>query len=177
MSKSFHGFIARFDTPGAVMHAAERVRDAGYTKWDVVTPFPIHGLDSAMGLKRSNVPRFTLAGGITGFTAGMSMIWWMGAVDYGLVVGGKPMFSPIFAFPVAYELTILLASFGTIIGMFLLNRLPMHYHPVLKYDEVHRATDDAFYIVLDAADARFTRDGARKLLEGVGAQQIDELEN
>ena len=177
MTKNLNGYIARFDTPAAVMHAAEQVRDAGYTAWDVITPFPIHGLDSAMGLRRSRVPRFTLAGGITGLTCGMLGIWAMNGFDYPLVVGGKPLFSPLFAFPVSYELTILLAAFGTIAGIFLLNGLPMHYHPVLKYDQVHRATDDAFYVVLEAMDPKFTQDGARKLLQGAGAKQIDELEN
>ena len=159
------------------MHAAEMVRDAGYKQWDVITPFPIHGMDAAMGLRRSRVPRFTLAGGITGITCGMLGIWAMNGFDYPLVVGGKPLFSPLFAFPVSYELTILLASFGTIIGMFLLNRLPMHYHPVLKYDDVHRATDDTFYVVLEARDPKFTQNEARQLLQGTGALEIRELEN
>ena len=176
MADTPYGLIARFETPGEVMHAAEQVRDAGYVKWDVITPFPIHGLDSAMGLKRSIVPRFTLVGGALGLTCGMLGIWAMNDWDYPLVVGGKPFFSPIFAFPISYELTILLASFATIIGMFLVNRLPMHYHPVLKYDDIHRATDDMFYIVLQGADPRYTAAGARKLLEGAGAKEIRELE-
>jgi hypothetical protein len=177
MTKNLHGYIARFDTPSAVMHAAELVRDAGYKQWDVITPFPIHGMDSAMGIRRSKVPRFTLAGGVTGITTGMLGIFAMNGWDYKLVVGGKPMFSPMFAFPVSYELTILLAAFGTIAGIFLLNRLPMHYHPVLKYDQVHRATDDAFFVVLEAMDPKFTQDGARKLLQQAGAQTIEALEN
>jgi len=172
-----NGLIARFDTPASVMHAAEKVRDSGYTKWDVITPFPIHGMDAAMGLKRSRVPRFTLLGGVTGFTLGMLMIWWMGAVDYRLIVGGKPFFSPIFAFPIAYELTILLSAFGTIIGMFLLNRLPMHYHPVMKSEIATKATDDAFFIVLEAKDPKFTQDKARLLLEEAGAVEVGELED
>jgi hypothetical protein len=177
MSKNFHGFIARFETPADVMHAAEQVRDAGYTKWDVITPFPIHGMDAAMGLKRSKVPRFTLAGGITGLTTGMLGIWFMNAFDYGLIVGGKPLFSPMFAFPVSYELTILLSAFGSIIGMFILNRLPMHYHPVLKYDDVRRATDDSFFVVVEAGDPKFSETGARELLQSAGAAEVRELEN
>lgn len=176
-SKNFNGLIAQFDTPAAVMHAAEKVRDAGYRNWDVITPFPIHGMDAAMGLKRSVVGRFTMLGGLTGMTTGMLGIFAMNGWDYKLVVGGKPMFSPMFAFPVSYELTILLASFGTIIGMFLLNRLPMHYHPALKSKHVHRASDDLFYIVLEARDPKFTQDGARKLLQGAGASDVSELEN
>jgi hypothetical protein len=171
MSKNFHGLIARFETPGDLMHGAEHVRDAGYTKWDVITPFPIHGMDAAMGLKRSKVPRFTLAGGITGLTTGMLGIWYMNAFDYGLIVGGKPLFSPMFAFPVSYELTILFSAFGSIVGMFLLNRLPMHYHPVLKHKDIRRATDDSFFVVLEAQDPKFNADAARKLLESAGARE------
>lgn len=176
-TKHLNGLIARFDSTGAVMHAAEQVRDAGYRHWDVVTPFPIHGLDSAMGLRRSKVPRFTLIGGIAGITCGMAGIWAMNAWDYPLVVGGKPLFSPMYAFPVSYELTILFAAFGTIIGMFLVNRLPMHYHPVIKSEHSRRVTDDAFYIVLEARDEKFTQQGARQLLENAGAKEISELEN
>jgi len=176
-SKHLNGLIARFDTPGAVMHAAEQVREAGYRCWDVVTPFPVHGLDAAMGLRRSKVPRFTLVGGITGITCGMLGIWAMNAWDYPLLVGGKPLFSPMYAFPVSYELTILLSAFGTAIGMFLLNRLPMHYHPVLKSEYSRRVTDDAFFIVLEARDEKFTQQGAHKLLEQAGAKEISELEN
>jgi len=176
-SKNLNGLIGRFETPGAVMHAAEQVRDAGYRCWDVVTPFPVHGLDAAMRLRRSKVPRFSLLGGTTGITCGMLGIWAANAWDYPLVVGGKPLFSPLFAFPVSYELTILLASFGTIIGMFLLNRLPMHYHPVLKSEYARQVTDDGFFIVLEARDEKFTQQGARQLLEQAGAKEISELEN
>ena len=125
-TKNFHGLIGQFETPAAALHAAERVRDAGYRHWDVITPFPIHGMDAAMGLKRSVVGRFSLIGGITGFTCGMLGIFGMNGWDYKLIVGGKPLFSPVFAFPVSYELTILIASFSTALGMFLLNNLPLH---------------------------------------------------
>src|SRR5512140_1866587 len=110
MAAPSYGLIATFDTPAAVYHAAEQVRDAGYKQWDVIAPCPIHGMDKAMGLKRSIVPRISLAGGITGFCTGMTMIWWMNGLDYPLIVGGKPFFSPLFAFPVSYELKILFTA-------------------------------------------------------------------
>src|SRR5688572_31769564 len=135
-----YGLIATFETAAAVYRAAEQVRDAGYKNWDVIAPCPVHGMDKAMGLKRSIVPRISLAGGIIGFTTGMTMIWWTGQYDYPLTVGGKPLFSPMFAFPVSYELTILFTAFATIIGMFLVNGLPMHYHPVLKSPKIGRAS-------------------------------------
>jgi hypothetical protein len=163
MAAQPHGLIATFETTADVMHAAEKVRDAGYKSWDCITPFPIHGLDKAMGVKRSIVPRFSLVGGLLGF-------------DYPLIVGGKPLFSPMFAFPVSYELTILFTAFATIGGMFFLNRLPMHYHPVLKYDQIHRGMDDLFFIVIDARDPKFNFAATRALLEKAGGKSITELE-
>ena len=176
MADPKYGLIATFDSAPGVYHAAEKVRDAGYKFWDCITPFPIHGLDRAMGVKRSIVPRFSLAGGIIGFCTGMSMIWYMNAFDYPLVVGGKPYFSPMFAFPVSYELTILFTAFATIGGMFFLNRLPMHYHPVLKHDKIHTAMDDHFFIVIEARDPHFDLSRTRELLEKVGGTDIRELE-
>jgi hypothetical protein len=176
MAAQTHGLIATFETPGALMQAAEQVRDSGYKFWDCITPFPVHGLDAAMGVKRSKVPRFSLIGGITGFCTGMSLIWFTNSVDYPLIVGGKPYFSPMFAFPVSYELTILFTAFATIGGMFFLNRLPMHYHPVLKYDKIHRGMDDQFFIVIEARDPRFNAAATRALLEKAGGKEVSELE-
>ncbi len=176
MSAQPYGLIATFETTAGVYHAAEQVRDAGYKNWDCITPFPIHGLDKAMGLKRSIVPRISLAGGITGFCTGMSMIWWTGGVDYKLVVGGKPYFSPMFAFPISYELTILFTAFATIGGMLFLNGLPMHYHPVLKYENIKRGMDDLFFIVIETRDPRFNLANTKALLAKAGGKDIKELE-
>ncbi len=176
MAEKPYGLIATFETPGALMRAAEQVRDAGYRKWDCITPFPIHGLDKAMGVGRSRVPRISLLGGITGLCTGMWMIWFMDSYDYGLTVGGKPLFSPLYAFPVSYELTILFTAFATIGGMFFLNGLPMHYHPVLNYDKIRRGTDDLFFIVIERVDPRFSDDNTRALLARVGGADITEIE-
>jgi hypothetical protein len=170
------GLIATFDTVPDIYHAAEQVRDAGYKNWDCITPLPVHGLDKAMGMKRSIVPRISLAGGITGFCTGMTMIWWTGAYDYKLIVGGKPLFSPMFAFPVSYELTILFTAFATIGGMFFLNGLPMHYHPVLKYDHIRRGMDDQLFIVIEARDPRYNVANTKALLEKAGGKDIKEIE-
>ena len=176
MAAQTYGLIAAFDKTPDVYHAAEKVRDAGYRHWDVITPFPVHGLDKAMGLKRSIVPRISLAGGLTGFCTGMTMIWWTDAFDYPLLVGGKPFFSPMFAFPVSYELTILFTAFATIIGMFVVNGLNMHYHPVLKHDEIRRGMDDTFFIVIEARDPRFNLENTKALLEKAGGRDVRELE-
>jgi hypothetical protein len=172
-----YALLAEFDNPAATMHAAEKIRDAGYKRWDVHTPFPVHGMDGAMGLRNSRVGWFTFIGGSTGFTLGMLMIWWMGKVDYAIPVGGKPLFSPIFAVPVAYELTILLGAFGTLFGMFFLNRLPKHYHPVLKHPRFRNVTHDKFYVVIENSDPKFSETETRKLLEEVGGQHIEVVQD
>jgi len=176
MAAQPYGLVAVFDTVPALYRAAVDVRDAGYKFWDCITPFPIHGLDRAMGLRRSKVPRISLCGGILGFTTGMSLIYFTNAYDYPLIVGGKPFFSPMFAFPVSYELTILFAAFATIGGMFLLNRLPMHYHPVLKSDHIIRGLDDKFLVVIEARDPKFNLNATKALLEKAGGREIMELE-
>jgi Protein of unknown function (DUF3341). len=103
------------------------------------------------------------------------MIFFTGAVDYPLIVGGKPFFSPMFAFPVAYELTILFCAFATIGGMFFLNGLPMHYHPVLKTDHIHAGLDDKFLIVIESSDPNY--EDAKTLLEAAGGSEITEIES
>jgi len=177
MSSQPFGLMAMYDTPAEAMHAAEQVRDAGYKFWDVISPFPIHGMDRAMGMRRSKVPRISICGGILGFTTGMSLIFWTGGYNYKLIVGGKPFFSPLFAFPVSYELTILFTAFATIIGMFVLNGLPMHYHPVMKHPKIHRGSDDRFFIVIETRDPRFNAANTRALLEKSGGKEITELES
>lgn len=170
-----YGLLAVFDDVPSVYRAAEQVRDAGYRNWDVLSPFPIHGIESAMGEPRSKVPYFTFAGGLIGFLSGMGMAAYMGWLDYPLIVGGQPYFDFVFPFPVAYELTILLASFGTLIGMFVMNRLPMHYHPVFNHPEFKQFTNDRFAIVIESRDPGFDDEKTRELLELLGGKEITEI--
>lgn len=171
-----YGILAEFENPASVLHAAEKVRDAGFRKWDVFTPFPVHGLDKAMGIKNSPVGWFSFIGGCTGYTLGMLMIWWMNAVDYKIVIGGKPMFSPFSAFPPSYELTILLGSFGSLLGMLFLNRLPRLHHPLLKHGRFKLATHDRFFLVIETGDPKYSETETRKLLESLGSARIELVE-
>lgn len=171
-----YGIIAEFDTPADVMHAAEQVRDAGFSKWDVFTPFPVHGMDKAMGMKNSKVGWFSFIGGVTGYTTGMLMIWWMNAYNYPILIGGKPMFSPFGAFPPSYELTILFGSFGAILGMLFMNRLPRLHHPLLKHKRFALATHDKFFVVIETEDPKYSPTETRKLLESAGSKLIEVVE-
>jgi hypothetical protein len=171
-----YGMIAEFLTAASVMHAAEKVRDAGFRNWDVFTPFPVHGMDRALGLKNSKVGWFTFLGGVAGYATGMIMIWWMNAIDYPLVVGGKPMFSPHAAFPPSYELTILFGAFGSLFGMLFLNRLPRLHHPLLKNKRFALVTHDRFFVVVESSDPKYSEIETRKLLEEAGSRHIEVVE-
>jgi len=173
--KSF-GLLAEFETSAEIKHAAITVRDAGYQRWDVFTPFPIHGMDEAMGLRSSRVGWFTFIGGVTGFCSGMLMIWFMNKFDYALVVGGKPLFSPVYAFPVSYELTILLGAFGSIFGMLFMNRLPRWHNPLFNSERFTRATHDRFFIVIECGDPKYSESRTRQLLEKAGSKHVEIVE-
>lgn len=175
--KKIFGVIAQFEETHEVFEAAEKIRDAGFRCWDVFTPFPVHGLDRAMGLKRSKVPFFTFFGGMTGFLTGMSVVYYMNAYDYQLVVGGKPFFSPIFPFPVFYELTILLAAFGTFFGMFITNKLPRHHHPVFDHPAFDKASDDKFFIYIHSDDPKFNLESTSRFLTDLGGRDVSQLMN
>lgn len=159
------GLLAEYTTPGEAMHAAELIRDAGYTRWDVNTPFPVHGMDAAMGLKATPLGWISLCGGLTGGSLGLLMQWWMNGIDYPLNIAGKPAFALQTSVPVAYELTILLTAFATLFGMFGLNRLPQLYHWAFHSKRFERVTDDRFFITIDADDPKFSVDTTGALLE------------
>ena len=171
MQPSQLGILATFRTAPDIFYACEQTRDAGYRKFDAFTPFPVHGLEKAMGLRRSRVPIFTFIGGATGFFSGIAMVWLLN-LDYPLVVGGKPLFSPIFPFPVFYELTILLAAFGTLFGMFFTNFLPKHHHPLFEIPAFKRATDDTFFLMIETADPKFEETAVREFLTSVGGEDL-----
>jgi hypothetical protein len=171
-----YGLIAEFETPAETMHAATQLRDAGFQRWDVFTPYPVHGMDKAMGLKNSKVGWFSFLGGVTGYTTGMLMIWFMNQFDYPIPVGGKPLFSPFSAFPPSYELTILFGAFGALLGMLFLNRLPRLHHPLLKHRRFALATHDRFFIVVECEDPKFREAETRALLAAAGSKRLDWVE-
>jgi hypothetical protein len=168
--------LAEFDTAADVVHAAEKLRDAGYTRWDTHTPFPIHGMDAAMGLPDSRLGWIVLGMALTGFSAACAMMWWMNGVDYPLVIGGKPPFAIPSMVPVAFELTILFSAFGAVFGMFHLNRLPRHHHPIFESDRFRAATDDKFFISVEAEDPKFSLEKTRSLLESAHATAVEVVE-
>lgn len=170
-----YGLLAEFSDPGALYHAAEAFKSAGYRYYDTHSPFPIHGMNSAMGLGDSLVGYIALGGGVTGFALGVWLQWWTSDVDYPINISGKPFFSFEPSIPVIFELTVLLAAFGAVIGMLLLNGLPRPYNPLFYSERFLRATDDAFFLHVAATDKRFDRSGTEDLLKQLGALHIEEI--
>jgi hypothetical protein len=171
--------LAEFDTTAGIVHAAEKVREAGYTKWDTHTPFPIHGMDKAMGLKDSRVGWIVLGAALFGLTGAFVMMHWMNGIDYPTVVGGKPPGAPgtlPSMVPILFELTILCSAFGAVLGMFHLNKLPRHNHPVFESDRFRAATDDKFFISIEAEDPKFSVEQTRELLESTHPTNVEVVE-
>ena len=168
--------LAQFDTTADIVHAAEKVRDAGYTKWDAHSPFPVHGMDRAMGLSDSKVGWIVIGGALTGLTIAFSMMYWMNGVDYRLVVGGKPPEAIPSMVPILFELTILLSAFAAIFGMLHLNRLPRHHHPLFESERFRTCSDDKFFISIEAEDPKFNLTKTRELLESAHAAYVEVIE-
>ena len=122
--------LAEFDSPKSLYHVAQKVRDEGYTKWDAFSPFPIHGMDGAMGLKESILGWIVVIGGAVGLSFGFGLQTWVATTAYKIIVSGKPLFSYQAFVPVTFELMVLFSAFAAVFGMFILNRLPQHYHPL-----------------------------------------------
>jgi len=174
-TKTLYGLGAEFSSAAALLEAAKKIYAHGFKKWDVYSPFPIHGMDHAMGFKRSRVSLFSLIGGFTGLTTGFVLIYYTSALNYPLIVQGKPYFSLEPSLPIFFELTILLTAFGTILGLLLLTLLPRLHHPVFNWDRFQRATDDGFFLVLEVADPKFDPTASRQLLQGMGGTHITEI--
>jgi Ni/Fe-hydrogenase subunit HybB-like protein len=172
-----YGILAEFATPAALYHACEQVRDAGFTRWDAHSPFPVHGLEKAMGLRRSMLPWIVLAMGLLGAAGGFGLQWWVHADAYPLVISGKPYFAWPAMIPITFELGVLFAALGAVVGMLGLNRLPMHHHPLFRSKVFERVTDDAFFISIESWDPRFDPSATGKLLESVGARRVELLES
>lgn len=173
-------YLAEYETTADVVHAAEKLRDAGYTKFDAHTPFPIHGMDKAMGLADSKLGLIVFPIALLGTLTAFSMMHWMNGVDYPIVIGGKPPGAPgtlPSMVPIMFELTILFTAFGTVFTMFGLNKLPRHHHPIFNSDRFARHTNDRFYVSVEVDDPKFNLEKTKKLLEGTHPAAIELVED
>lgn len=170
-----HGVMAEFDTPEQLIHAVEKVREAGYRRMDAYAPFPVEGLAEALGLKRNMVPLVSLFGGLTGGIGGFAFQYWVAAVTYPMNVGGRPLNSWPAFIPVTFELTILGASLCAVLGMLALNGLPQPHHPVFNVHRFKHASSDRFFLCIEARDPKFHLVESARFLQGLHAHHVTEV--
>jgi len=171
------GLLAEYPDVDAVVTAARNVRAAGYKMWDVHSPFPIHGIDAVIGIRPTILPWLVLGAGLAGLVGGLGMQWYTNAFDYPFFISGKPLFSLPANVPVMFECTVLLSALTAVFGMLMLCRLPMLYNPLFKLNRFRRVTNDKFFIVIAASDAKFDADKTADLLRSLGAITVDRIED
>ncbi len=173
---SLYGVLAEFTTPDELLAATRRAYEAGYRRMDAYTPFPIEGLAAALGFQRTRLPLIVLLGGIVGGLGGYLMQYWIAAIDYPLNIGGRPFNSWPAFIPVTFELTILVAALAAVLGLLVLNGLPMPYHPLFNVPRFELATRNGFFLCIEARDPQFDRDATRRFLASVKAREVYDVE-
>src|SRR6188768_4342187 len=170
-----HGILAEYDTPDQLLSASKQVRAAGFEKWDTYTPFPVHGIDAAMGIRMTVLPWIVLGAGLTGLATAILLQWWTNAWDYPWLISGKPFWSIPANVPIMFELTVLFAGITTLVAMLVLNNLPFPSHPLDFVRRFARATDDRFFLFVEAADPKFDEDDTKTLLEGTHPHAMENV--
>ncbi len=174
--KPVHGVLAQYSAIDPVWNASEKVRDAGFTAWDLHSPFPIHGVEDAMGFKRTKLPYISAAVGLSGAGLGYLMQWWI-SQNYEIVVQGKPATAWEPFVPIIFEAGVLMAAFATLGAMFVMNGLPRLHYPLFSHEPFLDASDDKFFVYIEARDEKFDLDRTRALLESTGADRVDVIED
>lgn len=178
MSKKggIYGLMAEFDQPEELVAATRCAFEAGYRKMDAYTPFPVDGLAEELGSRGTPIPAIVLTGGIIGALGGYFMQWFATVKDYPLNIGGRPLHSWPAYIPITFELTVLIASLSALVGMLALNRLPEPYHPVFNAPGFEHATQDRFFLCIEANDPKFNRVAVREFLETLKPRTVTEVE-
>lgn len=176
MEKKIFGILAEFDTATELVDAAREVRDAGYKKTDAFSPFPLHEIDEALGIKRSILPFLVLGGGVAGLMTGLGLQYFVHVIDYPLNVGGRPYFSLPSFIPPSYELTILFAAFTAVFGMLFLNGLPQPYHPVFNVPRFALATREKFFLLIEKKDPQFDYEKTKSFMQSLNPQEVFDVE-
>lgn len=169
---SLHGLMAEFDSAQQLLDAALEARAAGFTRTDAYSPFPIHGMAEAVGFQERLIPKFVFVAGLVGGLAGFGLQYWTSVIDYPLNIGGRPYYSWVSFIPVTFELTILFAAFTAVISMIVLNGLPQPYHPVFNAPSFARASQDRFFLAIEASDPRFDAEKTRAFLSGLNPREV-----
>jgi hypothetical protein len=174
--RRLYGLMAEFARPQELIDAARQAREAGYSKLDAYTPYPMEEVSEALGHHHSRLPLIVLVGGIVGALTGYLLQYWVNVYEYPMNVGGRPYHSwPAFIVP-TFETTILFAALSAVLGMFALNGLPQPYHPVFNVPRFAAASRDRFYLVIEAADPKFDREATATFLRGLEPSEVAEVE-
>lgn len=171
-----YGLIAEFERADALIAAARQAREAGYTRMDAYSPYPVEGLADALGFKGTMVPTIVLIGGIVGCIGGFLMQYWLSGSYYPINVGGRPLNSWPSFIPITFELTVLVAGLSAVLGMLALNGLPQPYHPVFNVERFALASRDRFFLAIESRDPKFDVETTRTFLEGLGAKEVSDVE-
>lgn len=177
MRRSLYGLMAEFDSPEQLLDAARRARAEGYRNMDAYTPLPIEGLSEAVGFEHTRLPLIVLLGGLAGCVGGFLMQYYLSAIDYPLNVGGRPLNSWPSFIPITFELTILCAALSAVVGMIVLNGLPMPYHPVFNVPRFAAASHNRFFLCIETADPKFDRMNTWMFLQSLGAAEVSEVDS
>ena len=172
----YYGVMGDFDSPEDLLRAIRTLRTAGYSKLDAYSPFPLHGIDEALGEGRSPLGRIVIVCGLAGLASAILLQWWTGAIDYPLVVAGKPLFAFEPSVPIMFELSVLLAAFGAVLGMLALNKLPQYYHPAFNFSRWAGATNDRFLLAVEASDPKFDAEEIKTILDSIGSRHSELVE-
>jgi len=175
-SQAPHGLLAEFDSAQALLDAAHKVRAAGYTKTDAYSPMPIHGLAEALGMNERKVAPIVLTFGILGMLTGYGLQYVTSVILYPMNIGGRPYHSWVSFIPPTFELTILFAAFSAGIGMLVLNGLPQPYHPVFNHNRFSMASQDAFFLAIEAADPKYDAAGTAAFLASLHPREVVPVE-
>lgn len=171
-----YGLLAEFESPEALLEAANKTRVAGYKRVDAFTPLPVEGLAEAVGFHRTSLPLVVLIGGMLGGIAGFAMQYYASVVSYPVNVAGKPLNSWPAFIPITFELTILGAAIFCVFGMLALNGLPAPYHPVFNVPRFALATRDRFFLLIKARDRQFDVAKTKQFLSSLHAREVSEVE-
>jgi len=168
--------MAKFESTSQLLEAAKKMHESEYKKYDCHSPFPIHGLDKAMGLKRSSLGWLVGLAAIIGTSGALALQWWTSTIDYPLVISGKPLFSYQAYVPVTFAVGVLLSAFTALFGMLALNGLPRFNHPVFNSDQFKAASDHLFFISVEVEDPQFDETKTIQFLESIGGTDCELLQ-
>ena len=171
-----YAVMGEFAEPEDLVEAGRRIRAMGYTKIDAMTPFPVHGIDEAIGVPYSKIGWIAVCGALAGITTAQVLIYYVGKIDYPLIIGGKPLFDFTYSIPPTFELAVLFTAITTFLCTWGLSGLPRLYHPSMNYRSAHRASDDRFLLIVEADDPKFDAQKTAQDMRSVGANDVEVVE-